>query len=56
MEEDKRKKIRDVFIANLEIYKRDGFDDYGASQMAALLTREDFNISKNELIRILNNE
>lgn len=54
--EERGKKIRDAFIANLELYRRKGIDDYGASQMAAISTREDFNISKNELIRILENE
>ena len=49
-------RIREAFKANLEMYKRAKYDDYGARQMAALSTREDFNISKNELIRILENE
>ena len=54
--EEKRKEIRDVFLYYLKMYKKKGFDDYSASQMAALGTRIDYKLSKNELIRILNNE
>ena len=53
--EEKRKEIRDVFLDYLIMYKK-GFDDYSANQMAALGTRIDYKLSKNELIRILNNE
>jgi hypothetical protein len=57
MKEDKRKEIRDCFLDYLKMYKeKRGFDDYSANQMAALGTRVDYKLSKNELIRILNNE
>ena len=57
MKEDKRKEIRDWFLDYLRFYKeKRGFDDYSASQMAAVNTRIDYKLSKNELIRILNNE
>jgi len=54
--DEKRKEIRDVFLDYLKMYKKKGFDDYSANQMAALGTRIDYKLSKNELIRILNNE
>ena len=57
MKEAKRKEIRDCFLDYLRFYKvKRGFDDYSASQVAALGTRIDYKLSKNELIRILNNE
>ena len=57
MKENKRKEIRDCFLDYLKMYKeKRGFDDYSANQMAALGTRVDYKLSKNELIRILNND
>ena len=56
IKEEKRKEIRDVFLDYLRMYKKKGFDDYSSNQMAALGTRIDYKLSKNELIRILNNE
>ena len=53
---EKRKEIRDAFLDYLRMYKKKGFDDYTANQMSALGTRIDYKLSKNELIRILNNE
>ena len=57
MRQDKRKEIRDCFLDYLKMYKeKRGFDEYSANQIAALGTRVDYKLSKNELIRILNNE
>jgi hypothetical protein len=56
MTKEKRKEIRDAFLDYLRMYKKKGFDDYSSNQMAALGTRIDYKLSKNELIRILNNE
>ena len=56
MKETKRKQIRDNFLDYLRMYKNKGMDDYTASQMASVGTRTEYNLTKNELIRILNNE
>lgn len=57
MKEGKRKEIRDCFLDYLQFYKeKRGYDNYSANQVAALGTRIDYKLSKNELIRILNNE
>ena len=56
MEETKRKEIRNNFLDYQQMYKKKGMDDYTASQMAAAGTRFEYNLTKNELIRILNNE
>ena len=54
--EEKRKKIRDCFLNYQDIYFKQQGDKYTANQMAAIATRMDYNLSKNELIRILNND
>ena len=57
MKEDKRKEIRDCFLNYLKFYKeKRGYDDYSANQVAALGTRVEYKLSKDQLIRILNNE
>lgn len=54
--EEKQKRIRDTFLDYQDMYfKRQG-DEYAATQMAAIATRMDYNLSKSELKRILNND
>lgn len=54
--EEIRKKIRDTFLNYQEMYQKRFGDCYTAVQMASIATRTDFGLSKNELIRILENE
>ena len=51
-----RKIIRDTFLYYQRMYFKRFGDRYTAVQMAAIATREDFGLSKDELIVVLNNE
>ena len=53
--EKKRKTIRDAFLDYQDMYYKKYGDEYAANQMAAIATRMDYNLSKSELIRMLNN-
>lgn len=53
--EKKRKTIRDTFLDYQDMYFKQQGDEYAATQMAAIATRMDYNLSKNELLRILHN-
>jgi hypothetical protein len=54
--EKKRKTIRDTFLKYQDMYFKQQGDEYAATQMAATATSVDYNLSKSELIRILNND
>lgn len=49
------KKIRDTFLKHQENYLKSQGDMYTASQMAAIATESDLGITKDELIKSLNN-
>ena len=51
-----RKIIRDTFLDYQRMYSKRFGDRYTAIQMASIATREDFGLSKDELIEVLNNE
>lgn len=51
-----RKIIRDTFLDYQRMYFKRFGDRYTAIQMAAIATREDFGLSKDELIGMLSNE
>lgn len=51
-----RKIIRDTFLDYQRMYFKRFNDRYTAIQMASIATREDFGLSKDELIGVLNNE
>lgn len=51
-----RKKIRDAFLDYQRMYFKQQGDRYAAVQMASIATRLDFNLSKDELIEVLENE
>lgn len=51
-----RKIIRDTFLDYQRMYFKKFGDRYTAVQMASIATREDFGLSKDELIEVLNNE
>ena len=50
-----RKKIRDTFLDYQRMYFKRFGDRYTAIQLASIATREDFRLSKDELIGVLNN-
>ena len=49
----KDKKIRDAFLAHQTRYEQMTGDDYTATQMAAIATRVDFNLTKEQLMKQL---
>ena len=51
-----RKIIRDTFLDYQRMYFKRFGDRYTAVQMASIATREDFGLSKDDLIGVLNNE
>lgn len=51
-----RKIIRDTFLDYQRMYFKQQGDRYASIQMASIATRLDFNLSKDELIEVLNNE
>ena len=51
---NKEKEIQNVFLAHQRRYKLMSGDDYTAAQMAAVATRTEYDITKKELINILN--
>ena len=48
------REIKKAFIKNYEHYYQIQGDSYVASQMAATATRSEYNLTKNELINLLN--
>ena len=53
--EEKYNKIRDMFLTRQEIYRDRGLDVYTSIQLAAQDTKLEFNITREELNSILNN-
>ena len=51
-----RKIIRDTFLDYQRMYFKRFGDRYTAIQMASIATREDFRLSKDELMGVLSNE
>lgn len=54
--EKDRKIIRDTFLDYQRMYFKQQGDRYASIQMASVATRLDFNLSKNELLEVLDNE
>ena len=50
----KTNQLRDDFLNHFEHYKQITGDDYSASQMAAIATRTDYGLTKEQLITKLN--
>ncbi len=51
-----RKIIRDAFLDYQRMYFKQQGDRYASIQMASIATRLDFNLSKDELIKVLSDE
>ena len=52
----RKEKIRDMFLARQDAYRKRGFDWYTASQMGAVDTRLEFRLTKEELMEALSYE
>lgn len=50
------KRVRDTFLNYQSNYEKQYGDRYVASQFAAIATEQDYNISKDKLVKILNGE